>query len=59
MMGAKGGDSVVLRSFAGESVHSVELLGYGPVPFRQEFGLLTTALPDKLPSIAANVLKIC
>ncbi len=59
MMGAKGGDSVVLRSFAGESVHSVELLGYGPVPFRQEFGLLTAALPDKLPSIAANVLKIC
>jgi len=58
MIGAHGGDTVVLRSFAEKEVHSVELLGYGPVPFRKEFGVLTVALPDQLPAICANALKI-
>ena len=58
MMGAPGGDPVVLRSFAEQEVRSVELLGYGPVPFRKEFGVLTIALPDQLPALCANALKI-
>lgn len=58
MMGAKGGEAVVLRSFAEDEIRSVELLGCGPVPFRKEFGLLTVCLPEKLPSLCANVLKI-
>ena len=58
MMGAHGGDTVVLRSFAEQEVRSVELLGYGPVPFRKEFGVLTIALPDQLPALCSNALKI-
>lgn len=58
MMGAQGGETAVLRSFAEIPVQNVELLGCGPVPFRQEFGLLTIPLPEKLPSLCANVLRI-
>jgi alpha-L-fucosidase len=58
MMGAKGGETVTLRSFAGDEVHSVELLGYGPVPFKKEFGVLVVSLPEKLPAFCANALKI-
>ena len=58
MMGAKDGDVVALRSFAEQRVESAELLGYGPVPFAQEFGVLTVKLPEKLPCVCANVLKI-
>ena len=58
MMGIKGGETAVLRSFAEQEVHSVELLGYGPVPFRKEFGVLTVSLPDHLPALCANALKI-
>ena len=58
MMGAKGGESAVLRSFAEQEVNAVELLGCGPVPFRKDFGLLVVSLPDRLPSRCANVLKI-
>lgn len=58
LMGAKAGETVVLRSFADEDVHSVELLGYGPLSFTKEFGVLVTALPEKLPVFCANVLKI-
>jgi len=57
-LGATPGEALVLRSFAEQEVKSVELLGAGAVPFRQEFGLLTVQLPEKLPSICANVLKI-
>ena len=59
MMGAKGGETVTLRSFAEDDVQSVELVGYGPVPFRKEFGVLVVALPEKLPAFCANALKIC
>ena len=58
MMGAQGGEAVTLRSFGEQKVSSVELLGYGPVPFRQEFGLLLVSLPDRLPALCANALKI-
>ena len=58
IMGAGAGEAVVLRSFADRTVNSVELLGFGPVPFRQEFGLLVVSLPEKLPSLCANALKI-
>ncbi len=58
MMGAKGGETVVLRSFQDVPVQQVELLGYGAVPFKQEFGLLIVSLPETLPALCANALKI-
>ena len=58
MMGAKAGETVTLRSFAEDDVQSVELLGYGPVPFRKEFGVLVVSLPEKLPAFCANALMI-
>ena len=58
MMGAAGGETAVLRSFAEQPVRSVELLGAGPVPFTQDMGVLLVKLPEKLPSICANTLKI-
>ena len=58
MMGAADGEAVTLRSFAEQPVSSVELLGCGPVPFKQEFGVLVVQLPDRLPSCCANTLKI-
>ena len=58
MLGAKDGQAAMLRSFAGLKVKNVSLLGYGDVPFRQEYGLLTVALPEKLPVFCANTLKI-
>ena len=58
MMGARGGETVTLRSFADTDISSVELLGYGPVSFRRDFGVLCVALPDRLPVMCANVLKI-
>ena len=58
MMGAAGGDTMTIRSFGDQEIHSVELLGFGPVPFKHEFGVLLVSLPDKLPTFAANVLKI-
>ena len=57
-MGAKDGETVVLRSFADQDVKSVELLGCGPVEFTKEYGILAVKLPDRLPSLSANVLKI-
>lgn len=58
MLGISGGETAVLRSFAQQEVHSVELLGYGPVPFAQNFGVLTVCLPERLPVPCANALKI-
>lgn len=58
MMGAKAGETVTLRSFVEDEIHSVELLGYGEVPFRKEFGVLVVTLPAQLPSMCANALKI-
>ena len=58
LMGAKGGETVTLRSFAEQPVSSVELLGYGPVPFEKVFGVLNVSLPENLPVPCANALKI-
>ena len=58
LMGAAPGETVVLRSFADQEIHSVELIGAGPVPFKKEFGILAVSLPERLPSLCANVLKI-
>ena len=58
LMGGVGGDVVTLRSFRDQEIHSVELLGYGPVPFKKEFGVLLVSLPDQLPVFCANALKI-
>lgn len=58
MMGAKAGETMVLRSFAEDEVKSVELMGHGPVSFKKEYGVLVVQLPEKLPSMCANVLKI-
>ena len=58
LMGAAPGETVTLRSFAEQDVHSVELLGAGPVPFAKDFGVLAVKLPERLPSICANTLKI-
>ena len=58
MMAAEAGGTAVLRSFAEQTVRSVELLGAGPVPFTQDMGVLLVRLPEKLPSLCANTLKI-
>lgn len=58
MMGIKPGETAVLRSFANDDIHSVELLGVGQVPFHKEFGVLSVQLPEKLPTNYTNVLKI-
>ena len=58
LMGAKGGETVTLRSFAEQEVHSVELLGCSAVPFTKEFSVLLVSLPEKLPAFCANALKI-
>ena len=58
LLGAKGGETVTLRSFAEDDVKSVELLGYGAVEFRKELGVLLVRLPEKLPSFCANALKV-
>ena len=58
LMGAQGGEAVALRSFADQPVRSVELLGAGPVPFTQEYGVLLVSLPERLPSLCANALRI-
>ena len=59
LLGAKGGHAAVLRSFSeGEQVKAVRLLGAGNVPFHHQFGVLTAALPDRLPTDYVNVLAI-
>ncbi len=58
IMGASAGETIALRSFAQYPVRSAELLGFGPVEFRQEYGLLVIPLPDRLPSLCANTLKL-
>jgi alpha-L-fucosidase len=58
LLGAKGGETMTLRSFAEQEIKAVELLGAGPVPFQKDFGVLAVQLPEKLPSLCANALKI-
>ncbi len=58
LLGAKGGETVTLRSFAEEDVKGVELLGCGPLEWRKDFGVLAVKLPEKLPAMCANALKV-
>jgi alpha-L-fucosidase len=49
----------VIRSFKGdEKVVSVKLLGSGPVPFSQNYGVLTVKLPAELPTAYTNCLAV-
>ncbi|GAB2604531.1 alpha-L-fucosidase [Kribbella endophytica] len=49
----------VIRSLVGhETATEVRLLGHGPVPFEQSYGVLTVRLPDKAPLDVANCLAI-
>ena len=58
LMGAKGGETLAVRSFGDQEIRSVELLGCGQLEHKQEFGVLLVKLPDRLPMFCANVLKI-
>ncbi len=49
----------VIRSLADhETATEVRLLGHGPVPFEQSYGVLTVRLPDTAPLDVANCLAI-
>ncbi len=49
----------VIKSFRpDEKVKSVSLLGAGPVPFAQNFGVLTVRLPEALPVKYVPCLKV-
>ena len=50
--------SVIKSLKPDETVNAVELLGYGPVAFAQNFGVLTIQLPETLPTQYTNCLKI-
>lgn len=59
LMGARPGESVVLRSFnEGERIRSVRLLGAGELPFAHSFGVLTAPLPERLPTEYVPCLAI-
>jgi alpha-L-fucosidase len=49
----------VVKSFSPEEkVQAVNLLGYGPVSFSQQYGVLAVVLPRDLPSFYTNCLAI-
>ena len=49
----------VIKTFTPEeNVTSVRLLGYGPVDFTQEHGVLIVKLPEKLPTEYTNCLAV-
>jgi alpha-L-fucosidase len=51
--------AAVIRSFKDdEKVVSVKLLGTGPVPFSQNYGVLTVKLPETLPTRYTNCLAV-
>ncbi len=58
LLGAEGGETLTLRSFAEEDVKSVELLGCGTLEWKKDFGVLVAKLPAKLPAMCANTMKI-
>jgi alpha-L-fucosidase len=41
-----------------EKVRAVSLLGYGPVAFSQNYGILVASLPRDLPTAYTNCLAI-
>jgi alpha-L-fucosidase len=59
MMKTPVGRTAVIRSFTpAEKVREVTLLGNGPVPFSQNYGVLTVKLPQELPTAYTNCLAI-
>jgi alpha-L-fucosidase len=59
MMKAPGNRVAVIRSFTPEDkVTEVRLLGYGAIPFSQNYGALTVTLPPVLPSAYRNCLAV-
>ena len=58
MLGARGGETAVLRSISDRRIADVRLLGAESVAWKQEMGLLLVSLPEKLPSLCANALQI-
>ena len=58
MMHAPENRCAVLKSFVEDKVEKVTLLGYGEVPFAQNFGVLTVSLPQELPTAYTNCLRI-
>lgn len=59
MMCAPADRRAVVRSFTeADTIEKVTLLGYGEVPFAQNFGVLTVSLPENLPTQYTNCLKI-
>jgi alpha-L-fucosidase len=59
MMKAPESRAAVIRSFTPEEkVVSVNLLGYGPIPFSQNYGVLTVKLPEVLPTAYTNCLAV-
>ena len=59
MMCAPANRRAVVKSFTEDDViEKVTLLGYGEVPFAQNFGILTVSLPENLPTKYTNCLKI-
>jgi alpha-L-fucosidase len=58
MQAPEGRVAVIKSLLPKERVDSVYLLGYGPVEFAQNYGVLTVQLPEKLPTEYTNCLKI-
>lgn len=50
--------AVVKSLLPDEQVGKVSLLGYGPVEFAQNYGVLTIKLPEQMPTEYTNCLKI-
>jgi alpha-L-fucosidase len=53
-----GGTELVIRSLAGETLHSVELLGHGPVAWTCDRDGLKIQIPDEPPCPHAVVFKL-
>ena len=59
MMRAPENRVAVVKTFTEEEkIQKVSLLGYGEVPFAQNFGVLTVKLPDEMPTLYVNCLKV-
>ncbi|MGN1346638.1 MAG: alpha-L-fucosidase [Eubacteriales bacterium] len=59
MMCAPADRRAVVKSFTeADHVEKVTLLGHGEVAFAQNYGVLTVALPENLPTKYTNCLKI-
>ncbi len=59
LMAAPENRVAVIKTFTPEEqITSVRLLGYGPVNFKQEYGMLIVRLPEELPTEYTNCLAI-